>query len=161
MAGSTPATSASSTGRFLRITDRKKDLIKTSGGKYVAPQEIEVTFKAVCPYASQIVVHGDRRNFVSALITLDEQAITEWAGRNNLTATSYEDIVRTPEVHDMVERYVGKLNEQLNHWETIKKFTILPRDLSIEEGEMTPSLKVKRKAVEKKYADVLDAMYVS
>ncbi len=148
-------------GPFLRITDRKKDLIKTSGGKYVAPQEIEIAFKAVCPYASQIVVHGDRRNFVSALITLDEQAITEWAGRNNVAATSYEDIVRSPEVHDMVEHYVGKLNEQLNHWETIKKFTILPRDLSIEEGEMTPSLKVKRKAVEKKYADVLDAMYVS
>ncbi len=148
-------------GPFLRITDRKKDLIKTSGGKYVAPQEIEVAFKAVCPYASQIVVHGDKRNFVSALVTLDEQAMLEWAPRNNVAATTYEEIVQSPEAHAMVQHSIDELNGQLNRWETIKKFTILPRDLSIEEGEMTPSLKVKRKVVEKKYAEALDAMYVS
>jgi len=146
-------------GEFLRITDRKKDLIKTSGGKYVAPQEIEVAFKAICPYASQLVVHGDQRNFVSALVTLDEDAIKGWAEHNGLTETSYEEIVGSPQVREMVSKHIDTLNEQLNRWETIKKFTILPNDLTVEGGELTPSLKVKRRFVERKYHDELDAMY--
>jgi long-chain acyl-CoA synthetase len=144
---------------FLRITDRKKDLIKTSGGKYVAPQKIEVIFKAVCPYASQIVVHGDKRNYCTALITLDPDEIQTWAEINGQTGKSYDELLALPAVREMVSGHVDELNQRLERWETIKKFEILPRDLSVEDGDMTPSMKVKRRAVEKKYMDVLDSMY--
>ncbi|WP_026876629.1 AMP-dependent synthetase/ligase [Jiangella gansuensis] len=144
---------------YLRVTDRKKDLIKTSGGKYVAPQEIEIIFKAVSPYASQIVVHGDTRNYCTALITLDPDAITEWAEHHGMAGRSYEELVRSSEVRALVQRHVDELNARLERWETIKKFEILPHDLTVESGDLTPSLKVKRKAVEKKYMDVLDSMY--
>ena len=143
----------------LRITDRKKDLIKTSGGKYVAPQKLEVTFKAVSPYASQIVVHGDGRNYVTALITLDPEAIASWAEQNGMPGTPYEQLVTSPPVRMLIQGHVDQLNERLERWETIKKFEILADDLTVEEGDLTPSMKVKRKTVEKKYADVLDRMY--
>jgi long-chain acyl-CoA synthetase len=146
---------------YIRITDRKKDLIKTSGGKYVAPQKIEVIFKAVSPYASQIVVHGDGRNYCTALITLDPDAIASWAEHNDLAGTPYPDLVATVQVHELVQGNVDELNARLERWETIKKFEILPQDLSVEEGDLTPSLKVKRRVVEKKYADTLDRMYTS
>ena len=148
-------------GGYIRITDRKKDLIKTSGGKYVAPQKIEVIFKAVSPYASQIVVHGDGRNYCTALITLDPDAIASWAEHNDLAGTPYPDLVATVQVHELVQGNVNELNARLERWETIKKFEILPQDLSVEEGDLTPSLKVKRRVVEKKYADTLDRMYTS
>ncbi len=144
---------------MLRITDRKKDLIKTSGGKYVAPQGIEGTFKAVCPYASQIVVHGDGRNYVVALITLDEDSMTSWAEQNGMAGRPYAELVGDPRVREMVEGYIDQLNSKLNRWETVKKFEILPADLTVEEGDLTPSLKVKRKAVERKHSDLLDKLY--
>lgn len=146
---------------FLRITDRKKDLIKTSGGKYVAPQHIESLFKAVCPYASQVVVHGDRRNYVTALITLDADALNTWAEHQGKSGRSYEDLVESPEVQAMVQGYVDELNTRLARWETVKRFEILSHDLTVEDGDLTPSLKVKRRAVEQKYADLLDAMYAA
>ncbi|TDD46214.1 long-chain fatty acid--CoA ligase [Kribbella antibiotica] len=144
---------------FLFITDRKKDLFKTSGGKYVAPQVIEGRFKTLCPYASQFVVHGNKRNFVSALITLDPDAIATWANANGLAGKPYAEIVTSPAAHAMVQGYVDELNAGLNRWETIKKFAILDRDLTVESGEMTPSLKLKRKYVETQYAEVLDGLY--
>ena len=143
----------------LRITDRKKDLIKTSGGKYVAPQLLETQFKAVCPYASQIVVHGDGRNYVTALITLDSDAMTTWAQANGMAGQRYEQVVSSPQVRAMVSGYVDELNSRLNRWETVKRFEILPTELSVEDGSLTPSLKLKRRVVEKRYADVLDGMY--
>jgi long-chain acyl-CoA synthetase len=146
---------------YLRITDRKKDLIKTSGGKYVAPQKVEVIFKAVCPYASQIVVHGDRRNYTTALITLDPDAIAVWAEQNDLASASYEELTKAPQVRAMIDTHIDELNSRLERWETIKRFAILPEDLTVEAGDLTPSLKVKRKAVERKYMDVLDSMYDS
>jgi long-chain acyl-CoA synthetase len=144
---------------MLRITDRKKDLIKTSGGKYVAPQSIEGLFQAVNPYASQIVVHGDGRNYVVALVTLDEESITGWAKENGVDGTSYEEIVRHDKTRAMVQGSIDQINSRVNRWESIKKFEILPRDLTIEDGELTPSMKVKRKVVERKHADLLDGMY--
>ncbi len=146
-------------GGYLRITDRKKDLIKTSGGKYVAPQKIEVIFKAVCPYASQIVVHGDSRNYVTALITLDPDAISTWAEQNGMAGASYEELAKSPRVRAMIGTHVEELNARLERWETIKKFEILPEDLTVEAGDLTPSLKVKRKVVERKYIEVLNGMY--
>ncbi|HEV7823784.1 MAG TPA: long-chain fatty acid--CoA ligase [Mycobacteriales bacterium] len=144
---------------FVRITDRKKDLIKTSGGKYVAPQLVEGQFKALCPYAAQLIVHGDSRNFVSALVTLDPEAIVGWAEENGLGGKTYEQIVTSHAARMMVQGYMDELNSRLNRWETIKKFAILPQDLTVESGELTPSLKLKRRVVERKYAEVLDGMY--
>lgn len=143
---------------LLKITDRKKDLIKTAGGKYVAPQILEGKLKAICPYVSQVVVHGDRRKYCSALIAFDEEALKKWAGEHGKSG-SYEKLAKLPEAHDLLKPYVDQLNaEQPNH-SKIRKFAILPHDLSAEAGDLTASLKVKRKAVEKKYADLLDSLY--
>jgi long-chain acyl-CoA synthetase len=144
---------------YLRVTDRKKDLIKTSGGKYVAPQKLEGIFKAVCPYASQIIVHGDGRKFVSALITLDAEAIGEWAQKNGLSGRSADEITQSDQVRTLISGYVDELNSKLERWETIKQFAILPRDLSIDSGELTPSMKVRRRTVEKQYAQILADFY--
>ncbi|MFF4311074.1 AMP-dependent synthetase/ligase [Streptomyces sp. 900105755] len=144
---------------YLRITDRKKDLIKTSGGKYIAPAEVEGQFKAVCPYVSNILVHGADRNFCTALIALDEVAILEWAKENGLDGKSYADVVAAPATVEMVDGYVKQLNEGLQRWQTIKKFRLLPRDLDVEHGEITPSLKLKRPVVEREYKHLIDEMY--
>ncbi|HEX6877144.1 MAG TPA: long-chain fatty acid--CoA ligase [Nocardioidaceae bacterium] len=144
---------------YLRITDRKKDLFKTSGGKYIAPSQIESTFKAICPYASQFLVHGNDRNYCIALISLDPDAMSEWASQNGMAGASYAEIVTSDQVTQMVQGYVDELNSRLNRWETIKKWIMLEQDLSIESGELTPSMKVKRKVVEDKYKDKIDALY--
>ncbi|MEU5311802.1 AMP-dependent synthetase/ligase [Streptomyces sp. NPDC021562] len=144
---------------YLRITDRKKDLIKTSGGKYIAPAEVEGQFKAVCPYVSNILVHGADRNFCTALIALDEAAILEWAKDNGLDGKSYAEVVAAPATVEMVDGYVRQLNEGLQKWQTIKKFRLLPRDLDVEHGEITPSLKLKRPVVEREYKHLIDEMY--
>ena len=143
----------------LKITDRKKDLFKTSGGKYVAPSAIESQFKALCGLASNMVVHANNRKFVSALITLDPESCAAWAAANGKPA-DLESLSKDPEVQAIVQASVDKLNEGLNHWEKIQKFVILDRDLSIESGELTPSLKVKRKVVEAHNQELLDAFYV-
>ncbi|MFI9779114.1 long-chain fatty acid--CoA ligase [Streptomyces sp. NBC_01003] len=144
---------------YLKITDRKKDLIKTSGGKYIAPAEVEGQFKAVCPYVSNILVHGADRNFCTALIALDEPSILEWAKDNGLEGKSYADVVAAPATVELVEGYVKELNLGLQKWQTIKKFKLLPRDLDIEHGELTPSLKLKRPVVEREYGHLIDEMY--
>ena len=144
---------------FLRITDRKKDMFKTSGGKYVAPSAIETMFKGVCPYASQLIVHGDGRNFVSALVTLDPDAIAGWAAENGLADVPYAEIVTSPAAREMVQGYMDELNSKLNRWETVKRFVILPADLSIDNGDLTPSMKLKRKVVADKYKTELDELY--
>jgi long-chain acyl-CoA synthetase len=144
---------------FLTITGRIKDLFKTSGGKYIAPSAIESKFKALCPYASQFVVFGDERNFCVALITLDPDAMTGWAAENDMAGKSYAEIVGSEQVKAMVGDYVGQLNEKLNRWETIKKWELLDHDLSVESGELTPSMKVKRNVVEDNYKEKIDAFY--
>ncbi|QIJ62519.1 AMP-dependent synthetase/ligase [Streptomyces sp. JB150] len=144
---------------YLRITDRKKDLFKTSGGKYVAPTEIEGSFKAICPYVSNILVHGADRNFCTALIALDETALLGWAKENGLEGKSYAEIVAAPQTVAMVDGYVKQLNEGLQRWQTIKKFRLLPRDLDVEHGEITPSLKLKRPVVEREYKHLIEEMY--
>ncbi|MCX4667276.1 AMP-dependent synthetase/ligase [Streptomyces sp. NBC_01381] len=144
---------------YLKITDRKKDLIKTSGGKYIAPAEVEGQFKAVCPYVSNILVHGADRNFCTALIALDEPAILDWAKENGLEGKSYADVVAAPATVALIEGYVKQLNEGLQRWQTVKKFKLLPRDLDIEHGELTPSLKLKRPVVEREYQHLIDEMY--
>ncbi|HLT60915.1 MAG TPA: AMP-binding protein, partial [Microlunatus sp.] len=144
---------------YLRITDRKKDLIKTSGGKYVAPQKVEGVMMAACPYFSQVVVHGDGRKYISALVTLDPEAITQWAKEHELDVDDYATLVEQPAVKQLIDGYVEEANRSLERWETIKRYVILPGELSVESGEVTPSLKIRRKAVERKYAHVLDGLY--
>ena len=145
----------------LRITDRKKDLIKTSGGKYIAPQAIEVLFKAVCPLASQMVVHAEGRNYATALITLDPEALAQWAAANGLAGTDYAALTALPAVRRYVEASMDQVNARLNRWETIKDFRILDRELTVEAGEVTPSMKVRRKVVETAYRPLLDGMYAT
>ncbi len=144
---------------FLKITDRKKDLIKTSGGKYVAPQLLEGKLKALCPYASQVVVHGDKRKYVTALIALDEENLRNWADDNGLSDASYADLASNDKVVEMIQPYIDELNAGLARYDTVKKFALLPADLTVEAGELTPSLKVKRKVVENKYVALLDGLY--
>ncbi|MGA5561635.1 AMP-dependent synthetase/ligase [Streptomyces platensis] len=144
---------------YLRITDRKKDLIKTSGGKYIAPAEVEGQFKAVCPFVSNVLVHGANRNFCTALIALDEPTILTWAAEHGLGGKSYAEVVATDQVRELIDGYVERVNEGVQRWQQIRKFRLLPRDLDIEHGEVTPSLKIKRPVVERTFKDLLDDMY--
>jgi len=146
------------TDGFLRITGRIKELFKTSGGKYIAPPAIESKFKALCPYASQFVVFGNERNFVVALVTLDPDALVDWAKENDVRG-DYAEIVASDACQKMVQGYVEELNRRLNRWETIKKWKLLDHDLSVESGELTPSMKVKRNVVEDNYAQLIDSFY--
>jgi long-chain acyl-CoA synthetase len=144
---------------FLTITGRIKELFKTSGGKYIAPSAIEAKFKAVCPYASQFLVFGSERNYCVALLTLDPDAVTDWARENGMAEASYAEVVGSDKARAMVAGYVEKLNAQLNRWETIKKWRILDHDLSVESGELTPSMKVKRNVVERNHQALIDSLY--
>jgi long-chain acyl-CoA synthetase len=149
------------TDGFLRITDRKKDMIKTSGGKFVAPQPIEVAFPVICGLASQFVVHGDGRNYVTALVTLDPDALAQWAETNGVAERDPSALARRDDVRAVVAAGVKQLNAGLNRWETVKDFRILDHDLTVESGELTPSLKLKRRVVEQRYKAVLDDMYAT
>jgi long-chain acyl-CoA synthetase len=145
------------TDGFLRITDRKKDIIVTAGGKNVAPQNIENLLKQ-SPWISQAMVHGDKRPYLVALVTLNVEAMTRFAaetGRPNDIAALAAD----SEVRARVQLEIDAVNRRLSSFESIKKFTILPRDFSIESGELTPTLKVKRKVVTERHRAVLDALY--
>jgi long-chain acyl-CoA synthetase len=144
---------------FLKITDRKKDLIKSSNGKYIAPAEVEGRFKAVCPFVSNVLVLGGGRSFCTALVALDEQAILGWAGEHGLGGRPYREVVATDEVRVLMDGFVARLNEGLQRWEQIRQFRILPRDLDVEHGDLTPSLKLKRPVVEQEFAPLIDQMY--
>ena len=144
---------------FLKITGRIKELFKLSNGKYVAPPAIEAKFATLCPYASQFMVFGEGKNFAAALVTLDEDSISGWAKDNGLDGKSYEDLTKSDEVHDMIDEHVKKLNASLNRWETIKKWAVLDHDLSVDGGQLTPSLKVKRGVVAEQNKETLDGFY--
>ncbi len=144
---------------FLKITDRKKDLIKTSGGKYVAPQELEGRLKTKSALISQVLVHGNRRNFCSALITLDEERAEKWANDRGRGARSAAALAEDPDMVAEIQTAIDALNKGLARYETIKRFAILPEDWTVESGLLTPSMKMKRKKVEETYADVLDGFY--
>lgn len=144
---------------FLRITDRKKDLFKTSQGKYVAPSAISAAFKAICPYASEMIVVGAARPHCVALVGLDADAIMGWAAANELAGKSFVEVARHESTRKLIGGYVTTLNEQLNRWERIRKFAVLDRELSITAGDLTPSLKAKRNVILKKSADVIERLY--
>lgn len=141
----------------VRITDRKKDLIVTAGGKNVAPQKIEGLLKTE-KLISQAVVHGDKRKFLSALITVDEAILSELAASKGWSG-QYAELVKRQEVRTEVERIVESTNTELASYETVKKFHILEQDFSVESGELTAKLSVKRKVVNRKFGHLFDAFY--
>lgn len=143
---------------FLRITDRKKDLIKTAGGKYVAPQKLEGLLK-LNPLVSNVLIHGDRRKYIVALVTLNEPYIKKLAQERNWSHRDFKSLVQNSEVKGLVREQVARVNAQLSSYETIKNFAILPEDFSIEKGELTASLKVRRKVVDEKFKKIIDELY--
>ena len=143
---------------FLKITDRKKDIIVTSGGKNVAPQNIENLLKQSL-FLSQALVHGDRRKYLTCLLTLEPESVLPWAKENGLPADDWEKLVEEPKMVELVENEVKKVNGKLAKFETIKYFKIVSEDFTIESGELTPTLKLKRKVITKRYTELLDSMY--
>lgn len=143
---------------YLVITDRKKNLIITAGGKNIAPAKLENFFKA-SEYISEIIIIGDRRPYLTALITLNPPAIQQWAASQGLDDTPYSELVRHPQVRALLERVVAQRNAQLASFEQIKKFAILQNEFTIEDGLLTPTMKIKRKVAMERYADVIEAMY--
>jgi len=143
---------------FLRITDRKKDLIKTSGGKYIAPQKIENMLK-LQPHVSQAVVIGDNKKYCVALVTLDPEEVARWGKAHGRDFRSSEDMAADAEIQKLIDGEIAQVNRELASYESIKYFRILPRDLTTESGELTPSLKVKRKVVAERYRREIEEMY--
>jgi long-chain acyl-CoA synthetase len=143
---------------FIKITDRKKDLIITAAGKNIAPQNIESRLKAV-PYISHAMVHGDRRKFLTALVTLNPEAIERWMARKGVRLNGHKSPGSHPEVRRLIHRAIEETNGRLASYETIKRFAVLDGDFTPEGGELTPTLKLKRKFVSQKYRDVLEGLY--
>ncbi len=143
---------------FLKITDRKKDLIITAGGKNIAPQRVEQTLK-VSKYINQIVAYGDRRKYLTALITLETDNVANWAREQGIRFEDPGDLYKLPEVVKLLEDEVASCNSTLASFETVKKIRLLPGEFTIDSGELTPSLKVKRKVVLNKYLPLLNEMY--
>lgn len=144
-------------GRLV-ITDRKKDLIKTAGGKYVAPQKLEGLMKQE-PLISQILIHGDQKKFVSALISIEEQPLKAWAESQSITYTDWQDLYQNPALRIRIQKHIQNVNSELASYESIKKFEIVSESWTVENGLLTQSLKVKRKVVEQRYADLIAEMY--
>lgn len=143
---------------FLTITDRKKELLKTSGGKLIAPQPIENKLKANGLIAHAALV-GDKRKFASVLISPNFQALDDWAKSKGVATEDRANLVRNDKVNGEYRRLIEQVNQGLAHYETIKKITIVPDEWSVESGELTPSMKMKRRVVEEKYKGVIDGMY--
>jgi long-chain acyl-CoA synthetase len=145
---------------FLKITDRKKDLIITAGGKNIAPQNIENQLK-FSPYINDAVVIGDRRKFLVALIAIDEDNVIKYAQDNKIQFTTYASLTQTPEIKQLIQKEVDRVNKTLANVEQVKKFTILPKKLYEEDGEVTPTMKVKRKFVNVAFKEIIERMYRS
>jgi long-chain acyl-CoA synthetase len=143
---------------FLTITDRKKDIIITAGGKNISPSEIENKLK-VSPFVREAIVVGDRRKFLTALIGIEADTVGNWATRRNLGFTTYEDLASKPEVRELVGECVEAVNVELAQVETLKDFRLLPKELDHEEGELTATQKVKRRAIETEFDGLIETMY--
>jgi len=143
---------------FLKITDRKKHLFKTSGGKYIAPQQLESLFTR-SKFIDQFVLIGDNKTFLSALITPDFEAIREYADAHKIPYEKVEDLAHHPEIYKLIEKDIQTLQKNLASYERIRKFVILDKPFTIEGGELTPTLKVRRKVIEERYANLIKDIY--
>lgn len=144
---------------FLRITDRKKEIFKTSGGKYVAPQVMENKLKA-SRFIEQVIVIGENRKFPAALVVPEFVFLKDWCERKGIPFESREQVIKDQRVQDRIFREVEEANEGLGKWEQVKKIALLPKEFAIDTGELTPTLKLRRKPIMTKYADVVENLYV-
>jgi long-chain acyl-CoA synthetase len=144
--------------RFLKITDRKKELFKTSGGKYVAPLPIENKLKE-SPFIEQVMLVGSERKFVGALIVPSIPNLADWCRKNGIPEGNAEEMIRHPKVTEMFKELVESFNKFFNHVEQVKKFELLANEWSVDTGEMTPKLSLKRKVIMEKYRDAIERIY--
>jgi long-chain acyl-CoA synthetase len=144
--------------QYIKITDRVKELFKTSGGKYIAPQQIENKMKEI-PYVEQIMVVGENRNYVTALIIPNFLNLSEWATKHGISAKTPEDLVKNADVLKMFQEYIDEKNKNFGQWETVKRFKLIAKEWSIETGELTPTMKVKRKVVLEKSKELIEELY--
>lgn len=145
-------------GKFLKITDRKKEMFKTSGGKYVAPQVLENKFKE-SKFIEQIVVLGENRKFPSALVIPNFEFVKDWASNHGVSVTDNEDICKNEKVIERIEKEINRFNENFGKWEQVKKIALIPRELTIDDGELTPTLKLRRKQIKENWADTIEGIY--
>ena len=140
------------------ITDRKKNLIVTSGGKNVAPQPIENAL-VNSPYIEQVMLIGDKRNFISALIAPSFDSLKAWAEEKGITYDSSEELIALSTVQELIQDEIDKHSEDFARYEKVREFRLLPKELTIEDGELTPTLKIKRRVVEEEFRELIDSMY--
>lgn len=143
---------------YLKIIDRKKDLIITSGGKNIAPQKLENMLKA-CPYINDAIIIGDKRKYLAAIIVLDEENVNKYARDHKIQYTTYSELASDLKIKGLIEKEVDKINKEVARVENIRKFTILDKRLYVEDGEVTPTMKVKRSFINKEYKDLIEKMY--
>jgi len=143
---------------YLRITGRKKEIIITAGGKNLSPEHIENTLK-VSPYIKEVVAVGDRRRFVSALVQIDADAVGDWALRQRVPFTDFEDLTQRPEVVALVDREIRRLNEGLARVEQVRSFRLFPKELHQDDGELTPTQKVRRRSIGEIWGHLVEEMY--
>jgi long-chain acyl-CoA synthetase len=145
-------------GTHLRIVDRIKDILITSGGKNVSPSEIENSLK-FSPFVREVVVVGDRRAYLTALVGIELDTVGDWAQRRRVPYTTYRDLSEKPEVLRLVQQVIADTNQRLARAESIRKFRVIPKELDHEDGELTATQKVKRAAIAAAFADLIDDMY--
>jgi len=143
---------------FVKITDRKKDIIVTTGGKNISPQNLENLIET-SKYISRVMVYGDKRKYLVALVALEPGAVKKYAKEHALTYTNTAELSRADEIHNLIQKEIETINSRLAPFEKVKNFKILPTDFSLEEDELTPSMKIKRKNIVSKYKEILDSMY--
>lgn len=146
------------TGR-VRITDRKKALFKTSGGKYVSPQKVEAAITTNIPYISQAICVGDGKQYCSALVVMDPALLEQWAAKRGLSDLSYAELTQRPEIRASIEKQMERANARLERWETVKKFAILDHELTVENGGTTANMKIRRSILDENYADLVAELY--
>jgi long-chain acyl-CoA synthetase len=142
----------------LKITDRKKEIIITAGGKNIAPSEIENRLKC-SPYINEAIVVGDQRKYLAALIQIDFENVAKWAQERRIAYTTFKSLAQHPEVYELIRREVEEANKEFAQVETIKKFRLLEKELDHDDEEITATLKVRRKAINKKFGDLIEALY--
>jgi long-chain acyl-CoA synthetase len=146
-------------GKYLKITDRKKEIFKTSGGKYVAPQLIENRLKESI-FIEQAMVVGDGQKFPAALLVPEVETVRKFCKEKNINATTFEEMIQQPVVLEKIKEEVAEANKQFAQYEQIKKFKLLPKQFTINDGELTPTLKLKRKVIHDKNKKLIEEMYV-
>ncbi|HQE31316.1 MAG TPA: long-chain fatty acid--CoA ligase [Propionibacteriaceae bacterium] len=144
---------------YLKITDRKKDLMKTSGGKYVAPQKVEGVLVANIPYVTQAVAVGDGQKYIGALLVLDPDNLKKWGENHGHADASYAELSQMPQIRASIDRFMERANAKLERWETVKKYAILDRELTVDDGDVTPNMKIRRKAVVAANQALVDSLF--